>query len=271
MLTVYKKSGSTFTDLTVDITDYYSAGTAVNIVSATDNLYIGSRMPFNSKYFKVDVAPSPAVTVDIQYYAGNTDEFKPISSSEDRTKNLSQSGLLAFVPDRDYGIVRDDTENIDELNTLNHYGMYWYKLVFSADTDFILGWIGEIFSSDNDLGAQYPDLNRSSVKTAFKTGKTDWEEQAKDAAEEIYRDLISRKDIVDPAQLLETRELRLTSVVKTAQIIYTGLGQDFEAQAQRASDKYERLISQTPRYVDLDDNARISRFEITPKTGHIRR
>lgn len=271
MYKLYRKSGSVFTDFSKEVGDYHSAASTITMTAATDALYIGSRFPFSSKYFKISSAPSPAISVTLQYYAGSGHGFKDVSSTEDGTDNLSQSGTFHFVPDRDFGIVREDTENIDELNTLVLYDLFWYKITVDSDTTFDLGWLGSILSNDDQLGSRYPDLNRASVKAAFESGKTDWEEQAMEAAMEIERDLVSRQSLADLSQLIDTKELRSASVAKTAEIIYSGLGQDFEDQALKARDRYELLISKPPRFVDRDGNARLTRSEYAPRVFNLRR
>lgn len=269
MLKIFKSSGGTLTDLSKDVNDYHSSATTVSIVAATDKLYIGSRFPFNSKYFKISSAASPSVNLTFKYLSGNG--FVDHSDVEDGTENFSKSGTVRMVPDRDYGVLREDTENIDELNTVKIYGRFWYEISFDVDTSFDLNWVGQVFNNDDQLGSKYPDLNRSSVKTAFASGKTDWEEQAMMAAEEISKDLVDRQTILDVSQILEDSELKLASIEKCAELIYRGLGQDFVEQAEMARDNYDRLISKPPRFVDSDGNARVTKSEFAPRIGYLHR
>jgi len=192
---VILKQGSTLTDISEEMNEYYGTATGTPIEAATDAIYIGSRHPFNHLYFKIGQANSLSTTMTIQYWS---DGWQNVVDKKDSTNGFAQSGYVTFTPDKKDQWEQESTnyegEAVTDLESLVIYDHYWIKLTFSADmhSETSLGWIGNKFADDNDLGAEFPDLARSNVKTSFKAGKTDWEEQHLVAARTIISDLEDR-------------------------------------------------------------------------------
>ena len=264
---VFYSDNGTLTDFSVNMQNYHSGTNSFSFVAAEDAFYIGARLPFNHLYFKMDGANvnAEASVMAISYWdSGNWREaIEIIDETSSGGASLAQSGYVTWVPDRDYGWTREDTNyggnTVTGLTSVEIYDLYWLKITFSADltADTAFSWIGQKFSDDNALGSEYSDLVRSAMLTAYESGKTDWEEQAVRASEVIVNDMISKGFIIEKEQILEKEDFELVSVSKVAEIIYGGLGDDYKDDKKAARDEYtDRLNKLLPR-VDMNANARI--------------
>lgn len=264
---LYSDNG-VLTDLSVEL-NKYKTGTAVipAFVAAEDAIYIGSRAPFNHFFLRVGDTPNTAsTTMSLKYWEGN--DFHSVVEIIDETDGITQDGYVTFQPDRDERWHRESTDDdggqtIPELNTVVIYDLYWLEVKFDNDLDVNseISFVGQKFSDDDDLDSEYPDLNRQTMKDTFSDtpgAKTDWEEQEVRAAEIIIKDLISKNIINDKSEILVRDNLKLASIMKTAEIIYRGLGDDYADDKRSARGEYNsRLksgIYQTDRNADGDLN-----------------
>jgi len=261
---IYSDNG-TLSDKSVDMENYHAGSLTMTLLAAEDAIYIGSRLPFNHLYFKVDTANTNASVMSISYWDGST--FASVVDLIDETassgKSLAQSGFVTWTPNKNTGWQREDTEDITALSDVVIYDQYWLKVSFSADlsADVVLSWVGQVFSDDNDLGAEYSDLARSAMISAFESGKTTWQEQHVTAAKVIIQDLISKGLIIEKEQILERNDFKLASVSKCAEIIYGGLGDDYKDNKEAARNEYRNRIAKVLPKVDKDRNAREDSYE----------
>ena len=255
---IYSNNG-TLSDYSVQLENYHSGSLTCTLVAAEDAIYIGSRLPFNHLYFKVDTANSNASVMSISYYSGNgwTSVVDIIDETSSGGKSLAQSGFVTWTPNKNTGWHREDTENITALSDVTIYDLYWLKISFSADlsADVDLSWCGQIFADDNDLGSEYSDLARSAMISAFETGKTTWQEQHVTAAQVIVQDLIGKGLIIEKEQILERNDFKLAAVSKCAEIIYGGLGDDYKDNKEAARNEYRSRLGKILPKVDKDRNA----------------
>lgn len=269
---LYSNNGI-LSDLSYELENYHSESASLNFVAAEDKIYIGSRYPFNSKYLKVDTANAVSSSVSFKYYDGN--QFRAVVDTIDETAvsgaTLNRSGHVTFVPNQDYAWVREDSTDITEINTVTVYGMFWLEVSFSADIAFELSWIGNLFNTTNDIAAEYPDLVRSNMLIAWEAGKTDWEEQSVIASSLIVDDLVTQGVISSANQLLERRVLRSVAVAKTAELIYTGLGDDYEDQRNVARGEYKKRLHKDLFKVDKNGNGMLDLVEEGVKQGRMHR
>jgi hypothetical protein len=269
---LFGESG-TLTDLTNDLSSY-STGTAV-IPSASGSFYIGSRNPFNNIYFKMLVASTESVVMSVQYWSES--DWVDVVDLADGTAGLTQSGMINFTPDREDLWERESTnyegETIPDLSTVTIYDRYWLKINFdgalSPTTSLI--WVGHKFSNDADLAAEFPDLDRSNVKTSFKAGKTDWEEQHVMAAEVMITDLMDKGIIQGAGGIIDWTEYRGAAVQKCAEIIFRSFGDDYIDRAKEAREEYLRRIDKRKPVVDRNNNATEDAFEQKFSTGWVSR
>ena len=269
----FHNDNASFVDLSYQLDDYRSSEETISYVSAEDKLYIGSRYPFNSKYLKVSTANAVSANLTVKYWDGN--QFRDVVEIIDETAisgvPLAQSGHITFVPDKDYTWTREDTEDIPALSSITIYDMFWLEISYDADISAGIKWMGDIFCKTNDLAAEYPDLLRSAVLTAFESGKSDWEEQIMFASRLVVEELISRRVIDHGNQLLDRRKLRSSAVAKTAEIVYSGLGDDFEDQRAQAQANYANRLKQDILNLDTNLNARLEVGEGSLRQGRLSR
>lgn len=259
----------TLSDKTSVLEDYYTGTSALSVVAAEDYLYIGSKLPFTRKYFKVSVANATAAVLTGHYWDGS--DWRAVSTLTDDTASagatLAASGYVSWEADKRYSWRADDTTvngstKITGLGTVTLYDMYWLRLTFSGAATPTLAWAGDLFATDSDLGAEYPDLNRSAVKTAYESGKTTWEDQRRVASRLVSQDL-KRLSVAEGSQLvLSLDALALATVSKTAEIIFNGL-KGFDEQAKAANAEYRKRIDRQIFVVDTNQNGRLDGEEAT--------
>lgn len=245
-------------DLSVNLNKYDSIESEFDYISGEDYIYIGSRLPFNSLYFKVINQNEMPANMYVEVWDGENWEF--VNELIDETGAFQKSGYITFVPDRDTGWSMEDTNSggniITGLDSLKIYDKYWMRISFDADlsSGVSLSWVGHLFADDADLGSEYPDLVKASVKAAFKTGKTDWEEQLVRASEVVIEDLMINRVILDSSQLLDRYDYRSATIQKAAEIIFNAFGDDFVDQKQRAREEYQRRLSNPTKKIDTNAN-----------------
>ena len=162
----------TIRDLTTNLSKYKSGTETIDYVTAEDAIYVGSRYPFNGFYLKMgSTVNAVSAEMSIEYWSGRSRSFQSAVEVIDETNAFSNSGHITFVTDKDEGWVREDTssdqggQEIEELNTVRIYDRYWAKITFNQTltVGVELSFVGQKFSNDDDLGAEYPDLNRSTM------------------------------------------------------------------------------------------------------------
>lgn len=256
------------TDISQEVNDYYSGSKSLAILN-TETLYIGDRHPFNFFYIKSSgTTQSVASSLGISYWDGTEwkNAVEVIDETSSASKPLAQSGYISFTPDKRYGWFRESTndggETVNGLTTFCIYDHFWIRInpTNSLSTTTI-DWIGRKFSDDNDLGTEYPSLVRTAIKTSISAGKTNYEEQAIRAYDIIVNDLISNKLITDGNQILDRNQIKLTSVAKVAELIFSMLGDDYEDQRINANKEYVKRLHNCIPKIDINNNASIDIVE----------
>lgn len=271
------KNNTALTDLSVKLNNIHSGTETVDIIALQDALYIGSDLPFNHRYIDVSTANDQASVISVSLWDGA--EWVPAVDVIDQTvgsagKTLSQSGIISWTPDKDESwMCEDSTEEISDLSTLKIYNMYWAKLSFSSDlkATTALKYVGHKFSNEEDLGGFYPELLKSSVKTAFQSSKTAWTEQLVEAAETIVRDLRKKGIVWSENQVLDWQKFSEASSHKTAEIIWNAFGKNEEDRAEGARKAYKEAFSQQVFNVDKDKDGRLDKSEKMIARGIVRR
>jgi hypothetical protein len=186
----------------------------------------------------------------------------------DKTSGLSTSGYLKFTPNRDHSWQKADTADISELSAITIYDQFWLEITVDADATIDLAWIGDLFCTDSDLESEYPDLLRATMLTAFKAGKTDWEEQRVIASDMITDELINRGAIKSSNQLFEVERFRRTAVSKTAELAFAGFGENYMDDENKARKKYSERFNMINVLSDQDEDGLEDEVETT-KTREI--
>lgn len=271
----YSDNGS-LTDWTISVGDYKSGTVTFSFNPAQDYIYIGNNAPFNHFYLKMGSTVNASnATITIEYWDGNS--WQEVIETIDETEGFSQSGFISWVPDKNSVWHRSNTnqdgQSITGLTSLSIYDLYWarIKVTGTVDASLEIKWLGQKFSDDNDLGAEYPDLVRSATKTAFEAGKTDYEEQAIRASEVIIQDLIKHNIIWSKNQVLDREEFKLASVCKTAEIIYNAFGDDYLDQKQQSRQEYDSRFKKLIFSVDRNEDGQLSVGEMQSRMGFVTR
>lgn len=249
-------------DFSVALNNYYSLTSTCNYVAGEDYLYIGARLPFNHIYTKLSEVNTADTQMKIECWDGQV--WKEVVEIIDETDGFKQSGMIQWTPNRNdcwsSESTNDKGEAITGLEDVVIYDKYWVRISFTEDfvpdeTDVVIQWMGNIFSFDYDLGSEYPDLARSEVMDAYKSGKASWEEQNVKAAQVIIQDLVDKGVIKEKGQILDWREFTNASVHKVAEIIFNSLGDDYIDQGKAARQEYMSRMSKKTFRVDLNNNA----------------
>ena len=278
---IFSNNGSS-EDMSRQVAKYKSGSKSFSYVAAEDALYIGSSLPFNHLYFKLgSTVNALASSVAIKYYNGV--EFVPVVDIIDETDvggaSLAQSGFITWTTDKNEAWKREDTvfngqTLITELSDITIYEKYWLEIKFSSDltASVELEWLGLLFSDDDDLSSEYPDLVRTSVLQAFGgVSKTDWQEQHAKAAELISKDLISKNVIQQKQQILDRDAFTLASVSKVAELIYRSLVDDYVDDRVEARNEYQSRLNKSIYNVDKNKDARLDQDEIKSVEGWLNR
>jgi len=223
---LYTASGPTWTDLTPKVNEWTSGQAAIVAMEPGDYLYIGCFLPFNHKYFKLSTASILERTPIIEILNA-PNEWSQVVDQIDYTNGMQQSGVLQWTPnfDKNWGLVTDSSRDITALSGgPTVYGAYWLRISFAASTSMSIDYIGQRFSSDDELYQEYPMLKAPAILTGWKAGKTDWADQHLTAACYIGKELVQRNILLTNQQILDIATLRSAAVHKTAHVIYSGLG-----------------------------------------------
>jgi hypothetical protein len=267
MKRIYHDNNGILAELSTELENYHTGTATIDIVSADDAIFIGSELPFNSLYFDVSSANDQTSTPTVSYWDGGA--WVPMVDLIDETNGLFVSGHMTWVTDKSKIWAKEDTvyhsggEQITDLGDVTVYDLYWLKITYSADLNAstTLNWVGTKFCSDNDLEGEYSLFGRSGFITAYESGKTDWEKEIILASRLVVEELIDKGSIVSGDQLLERRKLRDATVSRTAQLIFTSMGDDYEDDRVKARNEFKSRMNKKNYKADLNANARLDESE----------
>jgi|SRR6478609_4680999 len=260
-----------FSDLTAVVNEATSANSASVSMLPGDYLYVSAFLPFNHKFFKLTAGEEadPGAVPLIELLNAPT-EWTAVVDQIDYTGGFSSSGVLQWTPnwDSNWGLVSQSNRDVPALqNGPVVYQAYWLRISFPDPIAFGMDYVGQKFSSDADLYAEYPMLNQTAILSGWKVGKADWEDQHILAATYIAKELIQRNLAVSKDQILDISTLRSAAVHKTAHIIYSGLGvKNYAENIAAALKAFELAMKQDKFGLDVNGNARKDREEVTMKT-----
>ena len=271
---VFHYDGS-LNDISKSMNDINSNSEALTI-AATDYIYIGSDLPFNHRWFQVASANAATATWTVEVWDGSAwvAAVDIVDYSEAAGVPLAADGIIKFTPDRNKSWARESTtEDIPSLSTLKVYELFWIRLQPSAELSVTLNYIGFKFAQDDDLYGLYPELERTEIKTAFQTGKTDWDEQQVGASEEIVRYLKKKGIVWNGNQILDWEQFSVPNCHKVAEMVYfTFSGEDMEIKRKAAKNYYFTTVDVGIPRTDKDQDARLDPQESKPyQTTLVRR
>ena len=266
---LFKPSASAFQDFSKALSDIH-AGSKVMAFAVGDYLYLGSVLPFNHRYFDMKVMNDQDAEVSVDVWDGT--QWRACVDIIDETavggKPLAQDGIISWQIDLDHqGWAFDDTNEMADSGLVDApkiFKFYWARMKWSAALKGTteINYIGHKFSEDTALAAEYPDLASSTLMTAFKSGKTDWEEQTLMAGEYIVHDLRGRRDLIlSENQILAWDLFEKASIHRTAMIIYKAFGKDYEELYRGAANDYKAAMNIGKFHIDTNANADVDEEE----------
>lgn len=274
---IYGDNG-VLTDYSVSLDDYYVGDMTFTYVTGQDYIYIGSLFPFNHLYFKFNGTNinSNSATISVQYWDSKTfrDAIDVLDETSVSGASFAQSGFVTWSTNKTYGWIMEDTNyggnSVEGLTSLNIYDLYWVRFSFSANlsSNVKVSWLGQKFTTDNDLKDEHAELTKTTFLNAFESGKTDWEAQHIRATELIISDLVEQGIIIDQGQILKREDFKLAAVKKVAQLVYTNMGKSYYDDRDNAKNEYVERINKVIPKIDLNINGRFDSNEYA-KVGRL--
>jgi hypothetical protein len=268
---VIYKNNLGLTDISAEMHNYLSKNFTFTYLEG-DFIYIGARLPFNHVYMKMDKFNETSTNVKIEYYDGN--QWREVVDVIDSTNGLKNNGHIEFTPDKEHPWWRYDTNYslsvIEELKDVTIYDRFWLRISFDEVlTEVELSHIGNIFSDDEDLKIEYPDLLRENVISAFDNGKDNWEDQHLRASHLLIKDLIDIGVIDEKGQILNWRDYTDASIHKVAEIVFNSFGDSYVDNSEMARKEYKSRLNKRIHRVDRNQSAIESTHN--PPTGFMTR
>ena len=263
------------TDFSVELSKYNSGSKSLNYTQNEDYIYIGSNLPFNHIYFKLSSPNSVNATMSIDYWSSN--QWASCVEVIDETEAFKKSGNITFVPEKQTSWQRSSTNHagmsVIGLESVVIYDLYWIRISFNATltNGTALSWIGQLFSNDEELFSEFPDFARANNMLAFKSGKTNWEEQHVRASELLSNDLINHGIITGKEQIISRNDYKNACIQKVAEIIYSAMGDDYVDQMIARGKEYKSRLLTGVQRVDKNNNAILDIEEKEDKQGFLTR
>jgi len=269
---VFLSKSGVFEDITYEVSEYLDLSETLEL-NANDYIYLATEAPFNARYFHFSTPNDVAVDFDIEIYNG-TSWFNAVDII-DQTKGLTQSGLIRFGinvhGDSNSWGLSDSKDVVGVPSDVHVFQNYWMRLkvLSTLNLSTALGFVGLKFTTDSDLFSIYPELRNTNLMNAWQSGKSNWNEQHFTAADHIIMKLRAMNVIGTRSgfSIIDTEYLKLPSIYKTAQLVFSGLGPSFEERAKHAGDRFEDAMGMKYFNVDLNRDGQLSKFERQSKTG----
>lgn len=256
----------TVTDKSFSLNDYLSDTETFAIVAAEDYIYIGAEHPFNYRWIEMSTVNDQASVISVDVWSNSA--WNAAVDVQDDTSSggvaLARSGMLNWHINRTKGWSKEgESSNVTGLSGTAIYDMYWVRIKFSADlkSSTAFKYFGFRFASDTDLGSLYPDLNLAGTKTAYESGKTDWNDQHFAAAEAIIKKLLKHDILWTPSQLMDWRIFNEAAIHRVAEIIMNAFGDDYEDNRTRARKYFNEAFDIRQYRVDKTKDGNLDQGE----------
>lgn len=259
---VFLRKGATIKDLSDSVDNVTEGSEIINVQTGTDELLIGTYLPFNHLYWMFDVVNTEDSVVSVQFWSDR--QWRDVIDLVDLTNGFSKNEIIKWSIPKDYSWPREPfSYKVAGLGTTEIYDLYWLKITVSAD---LLGttelkYLGQKYSSDSDLYSYYPDLKQPNLMKQYSALKTGWDDQSISAAENIQLHLKTKHIIKTADQILNPDLLKLASIHKTAEIIYGAFGEAYRDDKKQAGMSFSEAINQSFFGVDANANARLDGYD----------
>lgn len=262
----------TLVDITKKVSGAFAESVVVDYTAGQDYIYVGQVLPFNHLYFNFSALNTITSTMNVEFWDGQT--WSQMVDIRDQTEGFKKAEHSFWSVPRDESWVKElDSFDVTGLETTEIYNMYWSRISFSVTLDVTtaISYIGQLYSTDQDLYGYYPDLQQSTLKDQYQTGKTDWREQGVLAAENIISYLRAKNIIKADASIMRPDLLETASIHKTAEIIFGAFGEAYRDDRNTAKKAFEDSINMKFFQTDVDKNGRLNEFDRVISTGSLSR
>jgi hypothetical protein len=270
----------TVEDITLALNNYRKGIFTLNYTAGQDFLIVGVDLPFNNRYFDLNLPNAVSANVSVDIWDGS--QWREAVDILDATKtagaSLGQSDIISFTPKKyrcDW-ICEDCSDDVEGLAGTEIYNKYWMRFYWDASFTASINHIGQRFNNDDDLFGFYPDLFNAQMFDCFAPDepsgtKTDWIEQSIQAVEAITRELRARNIVISPNQILDPEIMRNAAIHKTAEIVYSAFGTAYEENRLLAQKKYKEAFNVDKFNIDLNATGELDCGEAVKSTQYLRR
>jgi hypothetical protein len=146
---IYEEETGVFIDYSKQAKDFLRDSFNINpVVSDSSALYIGLYKPFNSAYVELETASlvDQILSFEIEGETG----LLPLLVDDD-TNAFKRNGFLTWNRQPEEAWVE---------TTVNGESAYWLKINFGEDCDVTVKGLNLVFSDDQDLQSEEPNINR---------------------------------------------------------------------------------------------------------------
>jgi len=243
-----------------------------------DYIYIGQQYPFNNFYIKSGIANDVASTMSIEYFTGSDwqNAVDILDATSVNGVSLAQSGVVQFSPDyhHRWSYVPDTSDTSispTELRTLTIYNLYWIRIKWSATLNALtaIKKFTYCFSSHQQIDNRDSTIN--SYLTAFKAGKTSWEDEIITASMDVVLELKRKNLIVHEGQVLRFDDVSNATDWRTLINIYRDLGGDYKEKYDDALKEYSNALDVRRFSFDVNNDGFLSRNETNYYSMRLRR
>lgn len=241
-------------DYTLKMSDFNNTASSFNL--STHPLYVGFHKPLKSLYVEMTTRVATD-TLALEYYNGSA--FTAMSSVEDETLGLVNSGYITFP---------EDTDLLQEKTTIGGNELYWLKLTTTgAPASVSINGINLVLSSDDHLGfvpnfIDYLPMGKTSFIAFHQEARDLIVQGIRNSGKRITRsDEINGEQTLNPRQvdvfdLLDIEEFRNASKYLALSLIFDNLSTQaddrYATKAIGFNEKY--LENLNSRLATIDDN-----------------
>jgi hypothetical protein len=234
-------------DKTIQTKDYNQSITGN--FSSTGSIEIGYYKPISDLYFEIESSTNASETITLSYFTPSKETLSAI----DETYSLKRSGFISW----------DRTGISSTKTTRNGHELHWYTIEFSGDFTCVINGINLVFSNDEDLKDEYPDIHLHLPKDASSFIRFH-----KSARDKILTDInnmnirkttsIYSRRRINQFDLLDLNEIRQVSKYTTLGLIFKWVSDNIDDKYLQDSNKNLSLASslmEMPQLsLDLDDD-----------------
>ena len=248
-------NGSVYTDVSLDLGNF-SRDSVNGQLDVNKFLYFGLNKPVKSVYAYVNTASNNDPLI-LEYYNGTS--WLPLEIFDD-SKKLTRSGLICW------DLPSDQVEH-----TVNSITKCWFRFRNDANKPFNLNGLGVLFSDDNDIVKEFPQLMDDCYYSPGKTDHILFHAASKEYIMSRLRTLgyvktgSNGEENINEWDVLDVFELQQASLYYTIGQIFFNLSDNNQDQYwqkyQEYNKKFEEAFALGRLRIDLDNDGQVDEVE----------